>query len=638
MSGIAGVWNLNGQPVDPETLIAMGSRMAHRGPDGIFTDSEDSWGLVCALSKVAPESRNETQPARHESGAIAVFDGRLDNRQELLGALGGSVPKDAPDSQLLANAYAHFGDRLPEKLNGDYAFAVFDPIRQRLILSRDAIGMRPLFYFRSTDAIVFGSEIKAILAHPDVSVAPDEQELAIFVLAGSPQGDGRRTFFRGIERILPSNVVMFEPDRSASRMYWDFDPWFQLRLPSFDDYAEGFREYFERAVVHRLRSAHPVAISLSGGLDSSSIFCLAETLRRAEPGHFPRLVPLTFSPMDGTLADEHEFLTDIKRQYGVEVIDMPSRASPPTATTREVVWATEHPAVETMWEGLSAFWSRAKNEGARVLITGHLGDQFVFDRSYLVDLFDGLRWRDIYAHLREYPRWYTEADTTPLSRGFFRQVVRDHLPASLLPVARRARAAIRPPTLDNPWYSDNFRRLASQPVSSPPFVRSQFASAHAASIYAQARGRQIMLALEWDNLAHSARGLDLCFPFADRDLISYLMSIPGEMSNYGGVPRMILREAMKDVIPNSVRNRRWKATYGRIMEDALHLDEPQLLSAAGDPRTAARLGFVDPGRVRRRLETAREAGPNDETLWECSTLLGLEVWAETFFPGGPESH
>src|SRR3990170_6357642 len=255
MSGIAGVWHLDGRSVDPGVLQEMGSRIAHRGPDGLHLGHKDSWGLVCALSRVAPESAEEIQPARHPSGSVLVFDGRLDNREDLIAFLGGAVAKDAPDSELLAAAYARLGDRVPDRLNGDFAFAVVDPGRERVLLCRDVMGMRPLFYFRSRELIVFGSEIKAILAHPQVAVRPDEEELAGYVLAGSPQGRGERTFFRGIERVLPSHCMLFERERTASRMYWDFDHWQQLRLPSFGDYAERFRHYFEQAVVRRLRSA-----------------------------------------------------------------------------------------------------------------------------------------------------------------------------------------------------------------------------------------------------------------------------------------------------------------------------------------------------------------------------------------------
>jgi asparagine synthase (glutamine-hydrolysing) len=171
MSGIVGIWNLDGKPVEREVLARMSATMAHRGPDG-----EEMWikgpvGLGCQLLRVTPESEKETQPLVDSSGAVVVFDGRLDNREELLESLKDSyqVSSSSPDPDLVLAAYEAFGDRLPERLAGDFAFGLFDPNRQQILLARDAIGIRPLYYCRTRDTFLFASEIKALLAHPEVS-------------------------------------------------------------------------------------------------------------------------------------------------------------------------------------------------------------------------------------------------------------------------------------------------------------------------------------------------------------------------------------------------------------------------------------------------------------------------------------
>ncbi len=631
MGGVAGVWHLDGRPVEAGVLKAIGARIEHRAADGVHTWAEGTIGLISALSRITPESRSEVQPAVHPSGVVITFDGRLDDRDRLLASLG-SVDPAIPDSRLVLEAYLKFGDRLPERLAGDFAFAIFDPARQELFLCRDAMGMRPLFVYRSSDLVVLGSEIKAILAHPDVPAAPDEEELAVYVLSGAAQGNGTRTFFRGIERVLPSHIMRLSPRGAAKRMYWEFDPWHQVRFSSFREYAEGYRHYFEQSVRRRLRSALPVAVSVSGGLDSSSIYCLAETLRRSAPEDVPPILPITFAPADGTVADEWEYIVEIEEQYGITMIDVPPKTVRPTTVAREVVWMAEIPGTETFWDCMKNVHERVAAEGARVLMSGHLGDQYLFDRAYLVDLFDRLRWARIISDTREWPRWNMEGDTSPLQREFFRRVVRDHLPLSLLPAARWARAKVERPLWDRPWYTERFRQLGSQAVTTTPLVRWQFASTHAYSIYCQARGPASMLALEACDRAWAAYGLECVFPYADRDLVAYLMSIPGDMVTYRGVPRAILREGMRDVLPDGIRLRRWKGSFGHMIDDAILADRDGLLEAASRFSASIDFGYVDRAELSRAVERLRE-GPADElTLAGLNNTLALDVWCSTFFP------
>ena len=627
MGAIAGIWDLDGRPVDPAVLAAIGERLAHRAPDGIELHVEGAVGLVAGLSRITPESAEEVQPFVHSSGASIVFEGRLDERVGLVDRLG--MDPASSDAEVVLEAVLRFGDEGAALLTGDYAWAIFEPAYQRLTLARDAVGARPLFWFRSRRLVVFASEIKALLAHPDVPAEPDEEELATFVLQGTITGT-RRTLFRGIERVMPSFVVRIDGDGSAQqRMVWDFDPKATIRLGSFEAYAEGFREVFERAVRRRLRSKRPVAFSLSGGLDSTSIFGLAQRAHTTDPS-VPELVPITFSSMDGTIADESRYVDDIAAAYGVEILSVPPSAIKPTASVRDVVRTAEIPGTETFWDCMREVHRAAAEQGARTLISGHLGDQLLFDRAYLVDLFDRLHWATIAHHIREYPRWNLEGDTSPLQWEIARRLVRDHLPLAMLPLARRMQNARRTPLWDRPWFTPRFRSLGSRSVSSRPLVRWQFASAHAHSIYWQVRGPSGILAMEACDRSWAANGLELAFPYADRDVISYLMAIPGEMQSYDGVPRAILREAMRGVIPESVRGRRWKASFGPMIDAAVDADRDDLLAAARRFREVTRLGFVDPERLNMAISHLTDDPSDGATAAGLNNTLALEAWAAVF--------
>jgi len=249
MSGIVGVWNLDGRPLAPGLLDDLGVALAHRGPDGDGAWVEGSVGLACRLLRVTPEAARESQPCVSPSGTALVFDGRLDNREDLLASLedARSVGRDAPDAALVLAAYEVFGERLPERLSGDFALGLFDPHRRQLLLARDAMGVRPLYYCRRAHLIVFASEIKALLVHPDVPARPDDELLARFLLDDIRGREGR-TFFEGVSSVPPACVAIVTPGGCTTRRYWDFDPSRRTRLGSFQEYAAAFLEFALRTV------------------------------------------------------------------------------------------------------------------------------------------------------------------------------------------------------------------------------------------------------------------------------------------------------------------------------------------------------------------------------------------------------
>src|SRR5580765_1239358 len=166
MSGLAGVWNLDGRPVARDLITSLGASVAHRGGDDAGVWCADGVGLASRVRRIAPESARERQPVVDRSGTALVFDGRLDNRDELLRQL--RTPDNDPeesDVSIIFRAFRMWGDGCLERLAGDFALAVYNADERRLVLARDPVGCRPLYYWCDGKTLVFGSEIKAILAH-----------------------------------------------------------------------------------------------------------------------------------------------------------------------------------------------------------------------------------------------------------------------------------------------------------------------------------------------------------------------------------------------------------------------------------------------------------------------------------------
>ncbi len=634
MSGILGIWNRDGRPVDRSELLRLRARLAHRGGDADGVDIRGSAGFACCLSRITPEAVTETQPLVSSSGAVLVFDGRIDNREELLALLEpiATVSVDSSDSALVLAAYDAVGDSFPERLNGDFALGLFDPRRYKMLLARDSVGVRPLYYYATPELFLFASEIKALLAHAKVTPHPADDVLADFLFNGMMSEDARGlTFFRDVFSVPPAHLALVSPDQIVTRRYWDFDPTRKLRIASFQEAAEGFRHYFEQSVHRRMRSTGPVAVSVSGGVDSSAMFCVAERLRRSDRVPHPALLGMSYTSPDGAPSDEKAFLIPIEQAYGVEIRRFDNLPRGRTDGSRDGIWQVEMPFLDSDWSGTHAFLTRVRQHGARVLLTGHWGDQFLSNDAYLIDLCCGGRLREAWTHLNEWGRWRSIGDPGHLRKRLFNGLVNHVAPDAMLSALRRARDGFRRAPEVAPWYTEEFRRRAAGQKLFRRTRRSNV-TAHAGSLYDAARSRYHALCMEWNNKVAASHGLEMAFPFLDRDLIAFLMALPGEMVGWGGVPKGLLREALRDVLPEPIAQRTSKADFTSVVNEGMARDHPEVVRCLEAGGAAVAFGYVR----REGLDEVARCRPSVDastcTLsWALTDLLSLELWLQLFF-------
>lgn len=632
MSGLAGFWNIDGEPADAAVLSRLIDSITHRGPDGAGQRIDGAVAFACQHLWVTPEEVGEKQPLVARD-VMLVMDGRLDNREELIPAL--DVPRTASDAACALAAYEKWGEEFAARLTGDFAIAIFDRPKRRLLLVRDAIGLRPLYYYRNDRFIAFGSEIKALLAHPSVPRRADVDGLADFLLHGARPVEGQQTTcFEGISTLVPAHLVAFTPHGMSTRRYWDFDTSRTVRLRSFEEYAEAYHHHFSEAVRRRIRSAYPVAISVSGGLDSSSIFCEAETLRRSGAVSCPRVAGISYTGTAGTDADETGFLLDLEREYGVEIDRFP--IEPLLGMVRgavEQIETIEAPFLDYMWGVSAELRRRAGAAGARTLVAGQWGDQMLFSSDYLIDLFASLKWADVRRHMREHERWFGASEARIMRRRFTNGLVRHHVPRSWLPPLKRLKRTLTRTAPPPAWFSESFVNQALRFADQPAMIGEGFHSAHARSVYVEARSKYHVHCMDWNNKVAARFQLDAVFPFLDRDLIAFLMAIPGEIQNRDGVPRALPREAMRGVLPEPVRQRTWKADFTDDVNRGIAGDLAQIKRTLGGEAAAVRMGYVDRGHLDQalaRLDAASLTASNCIAAWELGDLVGLETWLQVF--------
>ena len=637
MSGLLGIWNLDGRPVEELLVGSLARTLAHRGSDGCGLWTQGGVGLACQLLRVTPEASAEVQPLVHPSGSVLIFDGRLDNREELLALLPRHVglTDDAPDPELVLAAYEHYGERFPEHLAGDFALGLFDPIRRQLLLARDPIGIRPLHYARVGSTFLFASEIKTILAHPVITPEPNDDVLAEYLLSGPGDPMGM-TCFKDVFSLLPAHFALLSHGGMEVRRYWDFDLTRRVRYASFEDYAAAFRDHLERAVRRRTRGVAPVVVSLSGGLDSSSIFCVAERLRRLAPSRYPAIRGLSYLSPEGSPSDEQEFLAAIERDYRTTIERMP--LDPPRLLdgAREEVWHIEAPFLDGQWSDSVRFFQTARGLGARTILTGHWADQVLFDQAYLFDLFRRLAWGDIPRHLRAYAFWMSDTDPACFRNRFLLDLVRYIVPERFHPLLRRLREC----SGDRHWFTPAFRRSIRQRAFRHMTAPREAASAHARSLYLQVRTSHQVMCMEWQNKIAAQYGMEAAFPFLDRDLLSFLMAIPGEMQTKDGVPKALLREAMRGVLPVEIVRRRWKADFSHLVNDSLAHDFDRMAAMLKNESLAVKMGYIDDAVMRRELDRLKGLvkGPTCEVTWMLMDILGFELWLRLFAQDSGSRH
>src|SRR2546425_624531 len=304
------------------------ARLEHRGPDGTGAWREGPVALGHGMLHTTPESLREQQPLVGTRGDLVLAaDARIDNRGELCSLL--PAPSDATDAELILAAYERWGEHCPEHLLGDFAFAIWDGRTERLFCARDHFGVKPLYYHhRPGRLFAFASEIKGLLALADIPRRLNETRVAAYLVPLFE--DKEVTFYEEILRLPPAHRLTVNRDGARTERYWALDPGHELRLGSDEAYAEAFRELFTDAVRCRLRSAFPVGAMLSGGLDSSSIVCVARRLVAADGG--ARLHTISANFDEPPQIAERRFLNAVVAQNGVRPHYL--RGDPTTPLTR----------------------------------------------------------------------------------------------------------------------------------------------------------------------------------------------------------------------------------------------------------------------------------------------------------------
>jgi asparagine synthase (glutamine-hydrolysing) len=591
VSGIFGVFHLDDRPADPETLGKMADSLAHRGPNGVNIWCDGSIGLGHRMLWTTPESLQENQPAACQSnGLVLTADARIDNRTELIDLLnlGDRPAAKITDSDLILAAYQKWDTACADKLIGDFALVIWDKRKQRLFCARDPMAVKPFYYYLADNIFVFASETKALLCLSQVPRRLNETKLAEFLVRDFQNPID--TFYQNILRLPAAHQLTVSPGGSQIERYWFPDLSRRLKLSSDSEYVDAFREEFTRAVNSRLRSAFPVGSTLSGGLDSSSIACVARNTF-AENGQkklhtFSAIFP-NLPADDLRFIDERPFINAITAMAGLEAhAESCDQISPLIDLERvfrhedEVVFA---PNLYLHW----SLYKLAKKQGLRVFLDGIDGDAAVSHGiEYLSELARRGRWLTLAKEGSAYARMYG---------GSRWSIIWDYGFKPIVPTPLRG---IWPGVFAEPSSWDTNRAIVNKAFAQRIGLDEHFSKLEAANTHRPRTASEMQwqdlgssmyaYAMELADKAANAFSLEVRYPFFDRRFIEFSLSVPPGQKLHKGWTRLNLRRAMDGILPTEVQWRPYKANLGASFKrgllqfekeqlDAVILDDPSVI-------------------------------------------------------------
>jgi asparagine synthase (glutamine-hydrolysing) len=635
MCGIAGIFNLDGAPADARLLAAMTATLRHRGPDDEGCVTDGAVGLGNRRLSIIDLAGGH-QPMANEAGTVSVvYNGEIYNFRELRQLLEarGRRFRTSSDTEVIIRAYEEFGPAGVERLRGMFTFALWDASERCLLVARDQIGIKPLYYHADGQRLLFASEIRALLVDQRLrrrlSLRAMDSFLSFSYVPGS------ETIFEGVRRLPPGHLMLCRNGRVDVRPYWSLDP---EPASGADEprLADELRHRLEAAVERHLIADVPVGVFLSGGLDSSAIVGLAAGLGRRD-------IPTFSVGFQGApdYFDESADAQQVARHFGMEHHRLAVR--PDVAELLpEVVRSLEEPLADPS-TFLTYLICRAAREHVKVALTGIGGDElFAGYRRYVgAQLVDGLR------------RFPGPAANGVLRRGVdLLRPTEDTRLGYHLTTARRLLDAARAPHPDayigmlslftaemkaRLYASETLAALAdSDPAAS---FRAHFARPGTADLLARLSYVDLMTFLP-DNLllfsdkTSMASSLELRVPLLDLDLVEFAAGLPDALRVRRFETKYLLRKAVGPLLPPAVLakpKQGFTAPVGRWIRRELAGYAEELLSA----ETIEHRGMWDHGYVATLL--AEHRAGRREWGYQLFGLMVFELWCRTFLDQAPSA-
>lgn len=536
-------------------LDSMTNSLHHRGPDdsgSLCLKMKDSTlvGLGHTRLSILDLSDHAHQPIACND-VILVFNGEIYNYLEIresLKALGHEF-ESTGDTEVVLKAYLEWGEECFKHFNGMWGMAIFDQRKDRIILSRDRFGKKPLHYYKDNDKIVFSSEIKSIFCYPNIEKKPNYEKVFRYISGNYRYVDiDDSSYYDEIVSVPKGSYMVIDPElRTKENKYWKL----QESTYCFDGMRESniidsFRELFIDSVKIRLRSDVPVSCMLSGGMDSTSITCVA---------HKVLGIPvMTFSGITGEdkgVYDESEYIDEVIKETGAEHKYIKPEPSDLFTILEEMLFFHDEPICTVTWYSLYLIAKEIKKHNVKVVLNGHGGDELLAGywdhyHYYFYDLEDKCEMETLdyeqKAWLKNHDRKVAEICS---SRDYIRGLIRKD----------------NSETLRFPDYSVCFSQDFAKKYRRNIDLESGFENLLSQRLHKELLFETVPASLRAEDRNTMAYSIESRSPLLDYRLAEFCFSLPSHFKIRDGVGKWILREAMKGILPEAVRTRKDKSGF-----------------------------------------------------------------------------
>ena len=603
---------INGFSWSDNSLInKMNALIRHRGPDdeGVYVDDNVSLGHVrLAVIDLSPKGHQPMGYTKDGEEIWIVYNGEIYNFADLRKELRkkGYTFNSDTDTEVILAAYLEWGFDCVKKFNGMWAFAIYDKSRNILFLSRDRFGIKPLYYYYNGENIIFSSEIKAILAHR-IERKPNDAIIFDF-LYYNLLDHTEDTFFKGIKKLMPGHNCVFDL-KSRNLKIWRY---YSLKKrissmirDSISNISKKFREIFFKAVKRRLIADVPVGSCLSGGLDSASIVCVMKCLNpKSEIKAFSLVFP-------GLKIDESKYQNSVVQKCLVKRFTTTFTVDDIIKDIEDLIYTQEEPFPTLSIYGQYRVMKLAHEKGMKVLLDGQGSDEilagyYYFFSYYFVELFRKLQWKELLSEIMAY--YKIHKTITPIISMVFHL-----LPRSIKHLLWKRRIK---------YISESFFKRYKHRKSKDPMWDIKTLK------------EALILAETYYSLPHLLRfedknsmrwSIESRVPFCDHELVEYVLSLPPQAIIKKGVTKRVLREALKDILPENVRNRVSKIGFATPDENLLRTEQGyRLVKSIIQSHSFRNRKYWKVDIIRKMLEEHYKGEKNySQELWK---VIILELW------------
>ncbi len=600
MSAIALIWHFNERPVEHEEIVALTDSMRSRSPDGIEVWREGPVAIGRGWLIATPEANAETRPVAtlYERWHI-VWDGRLDNRDALIRELlsRGIVLRDCTDREIVLQTFAIFGKQTPQKLLGDFAFAIWDTSEKSLFLARDHVGARPLFYVHGDDFFALASEDDALLTLPGVSREINPEKIAYYLVPAFDDLAPTATWFKDIHALAPAtHLTVYANKHRETVQYWSLQQKSVLNFTDSDAQAM-FEELWLEAVRARCRGSNEGVVMASGGMDSLSICrAVARLVSNAELSGLR-----TFSAAD----DKPQDCIETRAIYSMidcfsasaSVVNVPSFSSAATACdVQDAVWKRPHPVVGAI-PLVTTMFMLAGRAGHRSMLHGVCGDVTTFApwyyfKPYLKNCGISATWDEVKSAATNNPFLRELPPSTAVALNAYTL----YTPSALKRLVRKWRERSSGSAIENSAIHCDFARKLnmSERIRALQDATSAVSGSDVFALHKKVLfPTGVTRGLEGYDRAAGRFGIEPRDPWADVRLIEFFTRLPIQQRIRLGWTKWLVRRAMGDQLPKEAVWRADKTHLGHFFIDASYPQKEKVEAALSSLRSGPFAQFVD---------------------------------------------